>query len=130
MDNAKLQRLLTDPARLPMVSWYDPAVLFRSGLRATLAQLFGRHSDRRLIEALGSQPQNAFDYSKEQPSDFWFDYVADLGDGWNSTYAVAYWLSQPELTLHTEDGEDASTQTGRVLIFGGDEVYPYPSRQA
>ena len=29
-------------------------------------RLFGRHSDRRLIEALGSQPQNAFDYSKQK----------------------------------------------------------------
>jgi hypothetical protein len=130
MDNAKLQRLLTDPTRSPMVSWYDPAVLFRSGLRATLAKLFGRHSDRRLIEALGGQPQNAFDYSKEEADEFWLDYVADLGDGWNSTYAVAYWLSQPELALRTEEGGSAATRAGRVLLFGGDEVYPYPSRQA
>jgi hypothetical protein len=129
MDNAKLQRLLADPTRSPMVSWYDPAVLFRSGLRATLAQIFGRHSDRRLIEALGGQPQNAFDYSKEEADDFWLDYVADLGDGWNSTYAVAYWLSQPELQVRTEDAGSMSTRAGRVLLFGGDEVYPYPSRQ-
>lgn len=130
MDNAKLRRLLTDPTRLPMVSWYDPAVLFRSGLRASLAKVFGRHSDRRLIEALGGQPQSAFDYSKEDSGDFWFDYVADLGDGWNSTYAVAYWLSQPELALRAADGASVSTRAGRVLLFGGDEVYPYPSRQA
>src|SRR5688572_21296737 len=110
MDHAKLQRLLADPTRAPMVSWYDPAVLFRSGLRAALAQLFGRHSDRRLIEALGGQAQSAFDYSKENESDFWLDYVADLGDGWNSTYAVAYWLSQPELALCTADGMSESTQ--------------------
>jgi hypothetical protein len=130
MDKAKLQRLLSDSTRQPMVSWYDPAVLFRSGMRATLAQLFGRHSDRRLIEALGGQPQNAFDYSKQEDGDFWLDYVADVGDGWNSTYAVAYWLSQPELALRTEDSRSVSTQAGRVLLFGGDEVYPYPSRQA
>src|SRR5688572_7560138 len=129
MDIEKLQRLLADPTRSPMVSWYDPAVLFRSGLRAMLAQIFGRHSDRRLIEALGGQPQNAFDYSKEEGGDFWLDYVADLGDGWNSTYAVAYWLSQQTLSLRAHDGRDASTRAGRVLLFGGDEVYPYPSRQ-
>jgi hypothetical protein len=114
-----------------MVSWYDPAVLFRSGLRAMLARLFGRHSDRRLIEALGSQPQSAFDYSKQAERDFWFDYVADVGDGWNSTYAIAYWLSQPGLALRTQrDDVEESTRGGRVLIFGGDEVYPYPARQA
>lgn len=130
MDQAKLQRLLADRHHSRMVSWYDPAVLIRSGLRATLAQIFGRHSDRRLIEALGSQPQNAFDYSKDADGDFWFDYVADLGDGWNSTYAVAYWLSQPGLTLRSTEGPEISTEPGRVLLFGGDEVYPYPSRQA
>ncbi|MBX5462741.1 MAG: hypothetical protein IRZ28_16830 [Steroidobacteraceae bacterium] len=130
MDSAKLRRLLADPRRAPMVSWYDPAVLFRSGVRATLAQIFGRHSDRRVIEALGGQPQGAFDYSKDAAGEFWLDYVADLGDGWNSTYAVAYWLSQPELALRVETGTDVITRTGRVLLFGGDQVYPYPFRQA
>jgi hypothetical protein len=129
MDLTQLQRILADPTRAPMTSWYDPAVLFRSGLRASLAQVFGRHSDRRVIEALGSQVQNAFDYSKE-PGEFWLDYVADLGDGWNSTYAVAYWLSQPELAVRSKDGEEAKTRAGRVLLFGGDEVYPYPTRTA
>jgi hypothetical protein len=130
MDNARLQRLLSDPDRFPMVGWYDPAVLFRSALRSTLAHVFGRHSDRRLIEALGGQPQQAFDYSKEPGEEFWLDYAADLGDGWNSTYAVAHWLSQPELTLRTDAGGTEITRAGRVLVFGGDEVYPYPSRLA
>lgn len=130
MDAAKLQRLLDDPRRARMVSWYDPAVLFRSGFRAVLAQLFGRHSDRRLIEALGGQPQNAFDYTKGDESEFWLDYVADLGDGWNSTYAVARWLSQPELSLRAVGGEGVATRCGRIVVFGGDEVYPYPSRLA
>jgi hypothetical protein len=127
MNNEKLRQLLANPTQ--MVSWYDPAVLFRSGLRATLAQVFGRHSDRRLIEALGGQPQKAFDYSKEE-GEFWLDYVADLGDGWNSTYGVAYWLSHPDLTLRMQDGGEITTKAGRVLLFGGDEVYPYPSRHA
>jgi hypothetical protein len=129
MDQTQLKRILADPRRSPMTSWYDPAVLFRSGLRAAISQVFGRHSDRRLIEALGGQAQSAFDYSKES-GEFWLDYVADLGDGWNSTYAVAYWLSQPELTLRSYEGEEVSTKAGRVLLFGGDEVYPYPSRNS
>ena len=41
--------------------------------------------------------------------DFWFDYVADIGDGWNPTYAIADAIAQPELTLRTAArGEDAS----------------------
>ncbi len=131
MDPTQLQRILADPRRSPMTSWYDPAVLIRSGLRAVISEVFGRHSDRRLIEALGGQAQGAFDYSKdagEESGEFWLDYAADLGDGWNSTYAVAYWLSQTELMLHSKEGESVATRAGRVLLFGGDQVYPYPSR--
>lgn len=128
-DSQRLARILADPHRAPMTSWYHPSVLARSAVLVTLANLFGRHSDRRLIEALASQPQAIFDYSRE-PCDFWIDYVADLGDGWNPTYAVAYALAQPVLELRTPDGAIERTCAGRVLVFGGDEVYPYPSREA
>jgi len=101
-----------------MVGWYDPRVLAHSAYKLVIANIFGRHSDTRLIEALASQPQNEFDYSAAQ-GDFWLDYAADIGDGWNSTYAVADAIARPELE---------GTEAGRVLVFGGDEVYPYPTR--
>jgi hypothetical protein len=124
VDTERLERLLADERRLPMVSWFHPPVLARSGVMVAIANLFGRHSDRRLLEALAAQPQAIFDYSQER-GDFWIDYVADLGDGWNSTYSVATAMAQPSLRL----GDDV-TQPGRVLVFGGDCVYPYPSREA
>ena len=109
-----------------MVGWYDPRVLMHSAYQVAIANIFGRHSDTRLIEALASQPQSEFDYS-QQSGDFWLDYVADTGDGWNSTYAVADAIAQP--TLEVEHGGQRETlDAGRVLVFGGDEVYPYPSR--
>jgi hypothetical protein len=109
-----------------MVGWYDPRVLMHSAYQVAIANIFGRHSDTRLIEALASQPQGEFDYSL-QGGDFWLDYVADTGDGWNSTYAVADAIAQP--TLEVEHGGRRETlDAGRVLVFGGDEVYPYPSR--
>ena len=109
-----------------MVGWYDPRVLMHSAYQVAIANIFGRHSDTRLIEALASQPQGEFDYS-QQGGDFWLDYVADTGDGWNSTYAVADAIAQP--TLEVEHGGQRETlDAGRVLVFGGDEVYPYPSR--
>ena len=46
-----------------MVGWYDPRVLAHSAYQVAIANIFGRHSDTRLIEALASQPQNEFDYS-------------------------------------------------------------------
>jgi hypothetical protein len=115
------------PKRKAMVGWYDPRVLAHSGWLVAIANLFGRHSDTRLIEALASQPQEEFDYSAAQ-GDFWFDYAADLGDGFNPTYAVAHAIAQPELVVTAPGGEPVATRSGRVLVFGGDAVYPYPSR--
>jgi hypothetical protein len=104
----------------PMTGWFDPGVMAQSAAMLLTANIFGRHSDTRLIEALGSQPQDLFDYSGHQ-GDFWFDYVADLGDGWNATYAIAAAMAQ-ETQLDTRSGE--------LLVMGGDQVYPYPSRSA
>ncbi len=111
-----------------MVGWYDPRVLTHSGWLVAIANVFGRHSDTRLIEALANQPQNEFDYSAAE-GDFWLDYAADLGDGWNPTYAIAQALAAPTLDVSGADGVSETTRAGRVLVFGGDEVYPYPSRQ-
>ena len=112
--------------RRSMVGWYDPRVLAHSAYKLVIANIFGRHSDTRLIEALASQPQNEFDYSAAQ-GDFWFDYAADIGDGWNATYAIADAIARPELAFNYL-GKPEKTAAGRVLIFGGDEVYPYPTR--
>ena len=115
------------PRRRPMVGWFDPRVLAHSAYLVAISNVFGRHSDTRLIEALASQPQNEFDYSQAS-GDFWLDYVADIGDGWNPTYAIADAIAQPELDVTDDNGVRVKTQPGRVLIFGGDEVYPYPTR--
>ena len=53
------------------------------------------------------------------------DYVADLGDGWNSTYTVARLLASNQLELDWH-GETHSTVRGRILVMGGDAVYPVP----
>jgi hypothetical protein len=117
---------LKAPRRRSMVGWYDPRVLAHSGYLVAVSNIFGRHSDSRLIEALAGQPQNEFDYSTAT-GDFWFDYAADIGDGWNPTFAVADAIARPELTLE-QGGNSEKTHAGRVLVLGGDEVYPYPTR--
>lgn len=114
------------PRRRSMVGWYDPRVLLQTAYQVAIANIFGRHSDTRLIEALATQPQGEFDYS-HHTGDFWFDYVSDVGDGWNSTYAVADAIAIPDLELEYH-GRREALQAGRVLVFGGDEVYPYPTR--
>jgi hypothetical protein len=48
--------------------------------------------------------------------DFWLDYVADLGDGWNPTYAVAQAVAQPALEVADAAGHLHSTRGGDVLV--------------
>lgn len=110
-----------------MVGWFDPQVLARSAWLVAVSNVFGRHSDTRLIEALATQRQSEFDYS-QCTGDFWLDFVCDTGDGWDSTYAIASTLAEPTLAVTHASGAVETTVRGRVLVFGGDEVYPYPSR--
>ena len=127
----KLVENLLPSSRARMVGWYDPKVLAQSAWLMTLANIFGRHSDSRLIEALASQPQREFEFAADPVTgEFWLDYVSDVADGWNPTFAIASALAEPELEVAAPDGGRVSTRGGQVLVFGGDEVYPYPSKEA
>ncbi len=115
-----------------MVGWFDPAPLLVTGFDVLVSTLFGRHSDYRLLEALAAGGGDEIhDYTKLKDApreELWLDYIADTGDGWNSTYAVAYWCSRPALSVATSYGATSKTRTGDILVFGGDEVYPAASR--
>ncbi|HKR02625.1 MAG TPA: metallophosphoesterase [Pyrinomonadaceae bacterium] len=144
---------LTPPApatckQLPMVGWYDPRQLIRTGTQVAISTIFGRHSDRRLVEALASGQPEIYDYTyhytddghelcemdKNRPrEEIWIDYVADTGEGWNSTYAVAYYATEEAREFEYTDAESkqkklAQTRRGDLLLFGGDEVYPAADR--
>ncbi|MFY0583097.1 metallophosphoesterase [Cystobacter fuscus] len=115
--------------RADMVRWLHPQHLIRSGMDALVASIFGVRADHRLIEAVVRPQAPYFDYSDEAAGeDFWLDYVSDTGDGWNSTYAVARLLAKPELELKDPNGDTHALERGRILVFGGDQVYPGASR--
>jgi Calcineurin-like phosphoesterase len=56
----------------------------------------------------------------------WVDFIADLGDGFEATYAMAYLLARPELEVQsaTRKGPAERLPAGQILIFGGDLAYP------
>jgi hypothetical protein len=116
------------PARKPMVGWYDPGQLIRTGSDVAASTLFGRHADFRLMEAVATpnMPVDVIDAAADE--DVWIDYVADTGDGWNSTYAVAYHVAADTLRVVAPDGVSHDTRRGSVLVLGGDAVYPVASR--
>ncbi len=107
--------------RRPMVRWFDPHQLVDTAARVLLSGMFSAYADSR--EAQAREPAEVTDRSA-QP-ELWLDYVADLGDGWNSTYTVARLLAAEGLSLE-RDGDDHATQRGQILVFGGDAVYPVP----
>ncbi len=143
------------PTQQKMVGWYSPSQLLRTSTEVLISSILGRHADRRSIEA-SNRPPKYFDFSRAphftdpyshtkhedhynlavkafplapDTKTLWIDYVSDLGDGWNSTYAVAYQLAQESFAVTLPDGSQETLARGNILIFGGDEVYPTAERQ-
>lgn len=59
-----------------------------------------------------------YDHFSEK-DDLWFDFVADTGDGGNSSYSVARLLAQPSICVRCSDSE-LTLPRGNLLIIGGD----------
>ncbi len=113
-----------------MTPWYDPRQLARTAVKVAVSTTLGQHADARLVETLAS-PQHVIHDQYQNQAEIWIDYVADLGDGWDSTYTVAYHVAQQNLQVKAPGGEQdypTPLPRGAVLIFGGDEVYPTASR--
>ncbi|SCL37499.1 hypothetical protein GA0074692_4689 [Micromonospora pallida] len=117
----------TDPQELGFtprraVPWLAPFLLISTGIRTLLAMFFGAYLDKREL-------QNAFGngVSRQVGPDggLWLDYVADLGDGFDATYSVAYLIAQPELEV---DGH--RLPRAQALVMGGDQVYPSAGYEA
>lgn len=113
-----------------MTSWFNPVLLAKLLLRVIVGAMFGQYADRRLIIAALDpvSPQEQLDRAdisaqvRQENGAIWLDYVSDLGDGFDATYAIAYFLGQPQLQVGHED-----LPRGSLLIMGGDEVYPTSS---
>jgi len=104
----------------PMTSWLSPSVLARSAAEVVLSGLFANFADKREIEG-GLSPET-FECDPAATGTYWLDYASDVGDGFNSTYTIARLLARDEIRL----GKD-TTERGRVLVLGGDQVYPSAS---
>ncbi|WP_458232158.1 hypothetical protein [Roseateles sp. P5_E8] len=125
MSPPKLGRSVPPHDRHP-VAWYQPDVLWTAAQQvlSSLDQL--RNRDGRESQPLPlvvidrSQPETEGEFKGE----FWFDFVADTGDGGNSVYAVAQTALADELML---DGQ--TLPRGELLLFGGDLAYPAASTE-
>jgi hypothetical protein len=104
--------------RREMVQWLAPRILLAAASEVVISGLFARFADKREIE--GGLPCEWYDASAlERDGALWLDFASDTGDGFGPTYAVASSLARREIDL-------AGTRLprGRVLVLGGDQVYP------
>lgn len=157
VDAAATTPMRRGPTTLPwkpqgMVRWFSPGELASAGMRAVLSAVFGEYADRRELQAalhdddVGAAEPHDYSARTDTEDGFWIDYVADLGDGFRSTYTVAWLLAQPTLPASGGDATPvprersaapraeelkAGTRTrrGHVLVMGGDQVYPTASRE-
>ncbi|XP_075668125.1 uncharacterized protein LOC142637993 [Castanea sativa] len=131
----------TKPDFLDMVPWYSgtSADLYKTvfDLVVSVTVFLGRF-DMRILQAAMNQiqvvPKNKKEaqagiqqgdylydhFSKEK--ELWFDFMADTGDGGNSTYTVARLLAQPHIKTNS-----GILKRGDLLLIGGDLAYPNPS---
>lgn len=128
---------LNDWKRYPsMAHWFNPVLLLKLLNNVVLSSIFGQYADRRLmIAALDTvSPDEHVKRAEAVRANFvpdnegavWIDWVADLGDGFDSTYAVATLLARKQLKLDNS----LTLPRGQALVMGGDQVYPTASRQA
>ncbi len=141
MGKSALQQL-NNGSMPKMVRWYDPRLLLRVGIRTMVSSVFGQYADQRLIQA-ATDPASGhdliarYDYSDprcpeparrvafDDAGAFWVDYICDVGDGFESTYAMAYLLAQERLEFKNVP----QLPHGDILIMGGDQCYPQATRE-
>jgi hypothetical protein len=118
---------LSEQPKPRMVGWYNPNLLLSTGMEVLISRALGQRFDFRMMEDVGL-PQDTFDYSRNRYGarrmHLWFDYMADTGDGWESTYAMACLVAQPRIDIGRRH-----LPRGSFLLLGGDEVYPAARKQ-
>ncbi len=119
-----------------MVNWYDAGQLIATGLRSLISGEFGHFADKRELQAAVRPDTGAANFNDQ--TDLWIDYVSDTGDGFNSTFSIAKLVSEQDLKLALKSdyqsrspgenrfNEAVVTQPGKIILFGGDQVYPTP----
>lgn len=102
-----------------MVDWLRPSELVRAAVKAAVAATFGSYADKRELQAAMAPLAGVDDtFAPDEQGNVWFDYVADLGDGFDATYAVARLVA----------ADLGDMKRGQFTILGGDQVYPTAAR--
>jgi hypothetical protein len=99
-------------------------MLLNTAGRVVLSDVFGGYLDKRELQSSLASEVHDERPGGDDNAELWFDFVADIGDGFNATYTIAYLLGQNHIEV---DGR--TLPRGQFLMMGGDEVYPTPTAQ-
>ncbi len=115
------------------VRWLAPGELLRTAVKVVLSSVFADYADRREVQA--ALPATVLALAPDADGGLWLDHVADLGDGFDPTYTVAMLLAADRLEVDPpgdapEGVPPVTLPRARLLVLGGDEVYPTPSSPA
>ncbi|KAJ0640059.1 putative calcineurin-like phosphoesterase domain, ApaH type, metallo-dependent phosphatase [Helianthus annuus] len=134
-ETERLKNKQMKPNFLDMVPWYSgtSADLFKTvfDLLVSVTVFVGRFDMRMMQAAMSGGHEGAkqedflYEHFSEKDN-FWFDFMADTGDGGNSSYSVAKLLAQPSLHVWNNDSLNKLPR-GDLLLIGGDLAYPNPS---
>ncbi|HRI38383.1 MAG TPA: hypothetical protein PLO50_07500, partial [Nitrospira sp.] len=129
------------------VSWFDTRQLAATAMKSLAATIVGPMTGRReIMAALAPDVEEIPEYTPDSTGALWLDYISDTGDGWNATYSMMWLAGRDGLTLR-QDGTPTpqpipssgfkeeissidgavSLPHGKILILGGDQVYPTAS---
>jgi hypothetical protein len=112
------------------VRWLAPRELARTAVKVVLAGVFANYSDKREIQGALSADLLRAPLGDPDARELWFDFVADLGDGFDATASVASVLAAGEITVDRPGTRPVRLDRGSLLVLGGDEVYPVASATA
>ncbi len=133
------------------VAWLNPLQLLRTGYQVWLVTAGTGIIDRREVMAAldrstvpaDSSPPGVLtrgshidavlvDPADAERNGLWLDFVADVGDSWEATYAVASMLADPQLRASFPESAakelPSSFGPAAVVVVGGDLVYPRATR--
>ncbi|MFF1384771.1 hypothetical protein ACFVWT_14520 [Arthrobacter sp. NPDC058288] len=115
-----------DLDRLPVPGQPAQPVVRGLGLPGTPLPSGSEGPEEGPAEESGGQGDGRADRAGESGATaLWLDFTADLGDGFDATYTVASLLAEESLLVEGHD-----LRRGKVLVLGGDEVYPVASPAA
>lgn len=104
------------------VEWFDFAGLIKTFEKVSQSTKTLSIIDKREVE--GSFLHDEFKDLLANNSEYWFDFMADTGDGFNSTTSVLYAITRDTLKCKEEE-----LPRGELLMIGGDLVYPLASEE-